>query len=173
MKIYADTKSRQLLFDRREENGTFRLFFDKKPLDFEFVPLGGNRYSLIRNHVPHLLHIIEENGLYHIHMDGEYFAVRIEDERMRALRELVAQSSSGGGDRTITAPIPGMISRILVSEGQKIAAGESLIILEAMKMENELRAEDGGYIKKIMIETGKPAEKDQPLLIITQESQTG
>jgi len=173
MKIFAGTKDNLLTFEQKEQNGSTRLFFEKELLEYEFLPLGNNRFSLIHNHTSHLLHIVEENGLFHIHIEGAYFAIRVEDERMRALRELVAHSAAGSGEQTILAPIPGLISRILISEGQKINAGDPLIILEAMKMENEIRSENEGFIKKIMVENGKPVEKDQPLIVIAQEGDGG
>ncbi len=170
MKIFAETKDHLLTFEQQEKNGSNRLFFDDQLLKYEFLPLGNNRFSLIHNHASHLLHIVQENGLYHVHIDGEYFAIRVEDERMRALRELVAHSTVRQGEQTIYAPIPGLIFRILVTEGQKIAVGDPLVILEAMKMENEIRSEIEGSIKKLMIDSGKPVEKDQPLMVISQES---
>ena len=168
MKIFAEIKEHLLTFEQREKNGSSRLYFDDQLLAYEFLALGNNRYSLIYNNTSHLLHIVEQNGYYHIHIDGEYFAIRVEDERMRALRELVSHSTAGTGEQTIHAPIPGMISKILVKEGQKINAGAPLIILEAMKMENEIRSESDGCIKKIMVEPGKPVDKDQPLLVVTE-----
>ncbi len=155
-----------LTFEQREHNGIKLLYLDQEPLNYEFLTLGNNRFSLIHNQASNLLHIVQENDLYHIHIDGEYFAIRVEDEHMRALRELVAHSAVTQGEHTIHAPIPGLISRILVAEGQKIDAGDPLIILEAMKMENEIRSENEGYIKNVLVAEGKPVEKDQPLLII-------
>ena len=170
MKIYAETRDQMLTFEQSDRNGTPGLVLGGRQLDYEFIPLGNNRYSLLMDNVSHHLHIVEKDGRYHVHLDGAYFSIRVEDERMRALRELVAHSAATGGTQTVVAPIPGLISRILVTPGQKIAAGEPLIILEAMKMENEIRAENSGIIKEILVDTGRPVEKDLPLLVISRES---
>jgi biotin carboxyl carrier protein len=170
MKIYAESKDHTLIFEQSNWNGMPGLLLGGKQLDYEFIPLGNNRFSLLVDHVSHHLHIVEDEGRFHIHLDGAYFSIRVEDERMRALRELVAHSAAAGGDQTVVAPIPGLISRILVSPGQRITDGEPLVILEAMKMENEIRAETGGIVKEILVETGRPVEKDLPLLVISRES---
>jgi len=170
MKIFAETRDQILTFQLSNRNGTPGLALGGRHLDYEFISLGNNRFSLVIDHVSHHLHIVEESGRYHVHLDGAYFSIRVEDERMRALRELVAHSAAAGGDQTVVAPIPGLISRILVTTGQKITAGEPLIILEAMKMENELHAENDGIIKKILVDTGRPVEKNLPLLVISRET---
>ena len=86
---------------------------------------------------------------------------------MRALRELVKKSAISSGEQVVKAPIPGLITSIKVEEGQEVHASEGLLILEAMKMENEIKADFAGTISKIHIEPNAPVEKDQELLTIT------
>ena len=64
------------------------------------------------------------------------------------------------------APLAGTILRILVKEGQKVKKGENLIILEAMKMENEIVADEDGIIRRIWVKENDSVESDQPLLIL-------
>jgi biotin carboxyl carrier protein len=166
MKIFASINDKLWTFDQSEKNGTSVLRDKSQKLQYEFIDLGHNRYNLLINDTSHLVHIIKENSVYHVHLDGDYFPVRVEDERTRQLRELVEHSSQTGGGQTVLAPIPGFISKIRVSEGDTITHGDGLIILEAMKMENEIKAGQSGKIKKILIKEGTPVDKDQELLII-------
>jgi biotin carboxyl carrier protein len=88
---------------------------------------------------------------------------------MRALRELVKKSAQSSGEQIIKAPIPGLITRIKVTEGQSVNAGDGLLILEAMKMENEIKADFSSVITKIHVEQNQPVEKDQDLLTIVSQ----
>ncbi|MPN01653.1 hypothetical protein SDC9_148863 [bioreactor metagenome] len=68
--------------------------------------------------------------------------------------------------KTMLAPMAGTILRILVKEGQRVKKGENLIVLEAMKMENEIVADEDGIIRSILVKANDSVESDQPLLIL-------
>jgi len=67
----------------------------------------------------------------------------------------------------VRAPMPGMVLRVEVESGQKVASGSGLLVLEAMKMENEIRAGSAGVIKQIFVRPGQAVEKGADLLEIT------
>lgn len=165
MKIFTDIDDRTYSFDLIQDNGNLVLKDGKAALDYQLVSLGKNSYSLLLNGKSYHVQILRENGTYHVHLDGDYFPFRVEDERMRKLRELVSASSAASGERILTAPIPGLVTNIRVAVGDQIQKGQSVIVLEAMKMENELKAEADGTIKSILIEEGNAVDKDQQLLI--------
>ncbi len=66
----------------------------------------------------------------------------------------------------MTAPMPGTVLRILVKEGQEVQAGDVLMVVEAMKMENEVKAHSAGTVKEIMVTEGKSVQTGDPLIII-------
>jgi biotin carboxyl carrier protein len=169
MKIYAESHEHLFEFDLTDNGDETIIKFNGDAQSFSFHSLGQNRYSLIHDKKSHLVHILKENGLYHVHIDGYYFPFRVEDERMRALRELVKKSAQSSGEQIIKAPIPGLITRIKVTEGQSVNAGDGLLILEAMKMENEIKADFSSVITKIHVEQNQPVEKDQDLLTIVSQ----
>ena len=85
----------------------------------------------------------------------------------RRLRE-----SSGGeviqsGDIHVKAPMPGLVVSIPVAEGQDVVSGENLIILESMKMQNELKAPRDGVISRLRVKSGDNVESNQVLLILS------
>jgi biotin carboxyl carrier protein len=166
MKIYADVKNTTLTFEQIDVNGNTILKSDGREQNVSFLALSHNRYSLIINQKSYLLHIMRESGLFHVHIDGAYFPVRVEDEQSRALRQLVQQATRTGGGQKIKAPIPGLITQIKVKEGEKILKGDGLILLEAMKMENEIKSEIDGTVERVLVTQGSPVEKDQELMII-------
>jgi len=70
----------------------------------------------------------------------------------------------GLGPRTLRAPMPGMVIRVEVEEGQPVSAGQGLVIVEAMKMENELKSPTEARVGKILVQEGTAVEKDQVLM---------
>jgi biotin carboxyl carrier protein len=103
-------------------------------------------------------------GSYTLWLDGFRYEVEALDERTRAIRALSAASQGPAGPAPLVAPMPGMIVRVNVQVGDTVAAGQGLVVMEAMKMENELRAAAAGRVKAIHAETGTAVEKGALLL---------
>jgi biotin carboxyl carrier protein len=99
-------------------------------------------------------------------LGGNTFAVDVADERHLRMESSRAEVSAGDGDLSIEAPIPGLVVKVLVEEGQIVALNDPLIILEAMKMENEIRAPREGVVKDIAIEVGKSVEGNAQMMAL-------
>lgn len=107
----------------------------------------------------------EEHGVWRVVDRGAVREVTIEDERTRHIRSLAGAGKSVAGG-VLKAPMPGLVVRIAVSEGDVVAAGAGLVVLEAMKMENELKAPSAGTIRSIRVITGQAVEKGEVLLTL-------
>jgi pyruvate carboxylase subunit B len=92
-------------------------------------------------------------------VDGWRFEGDALDERTRVIREITAASKGPAGPAPVVAPMPGLIVRVNAAVGDAVAAGQGLIVMEAMKMENELRAQAAGRVKAIAVSTGTAVEK--------------
>jgi pyruvate carboxylase subunit B len=103
-------------------------------------------------------------GRYTLWLDGFRYEVEALDERTRAIRELSGVSAGPSGPAPLVAPMPGMIVRIAVQVGDQVQAGQGLVVMEAMKMENELRATSAGTVKAILAQVGTAVEKGTVLL---------
>ena len=101
-------------------------------------------------------------------VDGIEYEARLDDEHSLLIRSLVKQGHAPGGECVVRAPMPGLISRIEVEQGERIDADKGLLVLEAMKMENEIRAQRGGVIKTIHVVKGKAVEKGELLVTISE-----
>lgn len=86
------------------------------------------------------------------------------DERTRAVRAISVGPAKGAGGGQVRAPMPGLVVRVMVAEGQRVEAGHGLVVVEAMKMENELRAARAGVVRRILTAAGKPVEKGDTLI---------
>lgn len=93
--------------------------------------------------------------------DKRFFA-RVESERMRAVTS--TQGPRGGGEGLLVSPMPGRVLKLLVSEGDEVTAGTPIIVVEAMKMENELSAARDGRVAKIFVAAGDTVESGTKLL---------
>jgi pyruvate carboxylase subunit B len=99
-----------------------------------------------------------------VELEGRHFEVTVEDERARRIRELAAQVAPVRTTRVLKAPMPGLIVRVEVTEGQEVEPGDGLVVMEAMKMENELRAEAPVRVSSIEVRAGQAVERDTVLL---------
>jgi len=105
----------------------------------------------------------DARGRYALWMDGYRYEVEALDERTRAIRDLTA-AAQGGGPRPLVAPMPGLIVRVQVSIGDEVQGGASLVVMEAMKMENELRAASAGKVRAIHVAPGQTVDKGALLI---------
>ena len=103
-------------------------------------------------------------GRYTMWVDGVRLEVEALDERSRAIRELAAATSGPSGPAPLVAPMPGMIVRVNVRDGDAVQTGQGLVVMEAMKMENELRASAAGTVKRVHVAPGTAVEKGALLL---------
>jgi len=103
-------------------------------------------------------------GRYTLWLDGFRFEVEALDERTRAIRELSGAAKGPTGPLPLIAPMPGMIVRVAVQVGDTVVPGQGLVVMEAMKMENELRATSAGTVKAVLAQPGTAVEKGAILL---------
>jgi biotin carboxyl carrier protein len=106
----------------------------------------------------------DRRGQYDLSVDGFRFSVEALDERARAIRELSGASARPAGPAHLAAPMPGLIVRVSVSQGDQVRAGQGLVVMEAMKMENELRAATAGVVRRVLVSPGNAVEKGTLLL---------
>ena len=103
-------------------------------------------------------------GRYTLWIDGWRYEVEALDERTRTIRDLSNASAGPKGPAPLVAPMPGLIVRVTVAPGDQVSAGQGLVVMEAMKMENELRATAGGTVKSVLATPGTAVEKGAVLV---------
>lgn len=101
-----------------------------------------------------------------VQADGETLRVEVVDERVQHLREVAGAAGAGASGETIRAPMPGLVLRVETQPGDPVTPGDGVVVLEAMKMENEIRAATAGIVREVFVTAGAPVEKGAPLVRI-------
>ncbi len=106
----------------------------------------------------------ESRGEWVLDVAGQRVAVEALDERMRAIRDLTAAAAVASGPAPLKAPMPGLVVRVAVNVGERVVAGQGLVVVEAMKMENELRATVDAVVLAVRAVPGTAVEKGALLI---------
>jgi pyruvate carboxylase subunit B len=103
-------------------------------------------------------------GQYSLWIDGYRYDVEALDERARAIRDLSVDGARAAGPAPVVAPMPGLIVRVNVQVGESVRAGTPVVVIEAMKMENELRAQASGVVSAVRAQPGATVERGAVLV---------
>jgi biotin carboxyl carrier protein len=111
-------------------------------------------------------YVYPDEAGWQVLLQGQFYQVRVEDEREKRLRTASEAVERPGAEFVLKAPMPGLVVAVPVSEGQKVEKGQTLLILESMKMQNELRSPLAGTVARLRIKTGESVQQKQILLNI-------
>jgi biotin carboxyl carrier protein len=134
-------------------------------IDFESVS-GQPVYSLIVDGRSHESYIYQGEENWQVLLRGRLYPVTVEDEREMRLRAAAGGRVAETGEYHLRAPMPGLVVAIPVGEGQEVKKGQVILILESMKMQNELKAPRDGTIGRIRVRPGESVEQKQTLLSV-------
>ncbi|TNE51864.1 MAG: biotin/lipoyl-binding protein [Bacteroidetes bacterium] len=145
---------------------------------FSIQPDEAKSLDLIQEGTDLLLHVLENgqgyqvevldidyaNRTYTLRIDGAKYEVKISDYYERLVKELGFSRGGSHKINLVKAPMPGLVIKVLATPGQTVQKGDALLILEAMKMENVIKAIGDGTVKSINIQEGEPVDKGTVLL---------
>ncbi len=134
-------------------------------VNFESVS-GQPVYSLILEGKSFETYVYPGEEDWQVLLRGHLFQVKVEDEREKRLRAAAGGGVAEGGEFKLKAPMPGLVVSVPVSEGEEIKKGQVLVILESMKMQNELKAPRDGKVDRIRVKAGESVEQKQTLLSV-------
>jgi biotin carboxyl carrier protein len=164
MKYYAtiDDKEYEIEIDQQ---GELCIEGECEIIDFRSI---GRRsvYSLLLGNASYEALVEPRDNGYEVMVEGTLYYVRVQDERMRRLSQAAKGFAPPSGEIAIKAPMPGLIVAVSVEEGQAVEEGDVLVILESMKMENELRAPRAGVVSRLGVQHGQSVEQHEVLVAI-------
>ena len=139
---------------------------DGRILEVDFESVSGQPvYSLIIDGKSYEGYVYPDEENWQVLLHGRLYQASVEDEREKRLR-MAGGGVSEGGEFHMKAPMPGMVVAIPVVEGQAVQKGQVLLILESMKMQNELKSPQDGIIHRIRVKAGETVEQKQALLSV-------
>jgi biotin carboxyl carrier protein len=148
-----------------EAGGTRQVRVDGEPVEANLVAVDGNLRDLWVDGVVRTVALTPTEDGWHLQLAGESLRAEVTDERAERVREVSGSIPATRGE-VVRAPMPGLVLRLAVAPGQPVDAGTGVLVLEAMKMENEIRASTGGVVVSVLVAPGQPVEKGTPLLEI-------
>ena len=144
-----------------------RVLIDDVPHEIDFKHLRQYlSFSLLVDGKSYETNIYQDNSDWEVLLRGRQFTVNVEDERERRLRLAAGHISVHKGKFVLRAPMPGLVIDIPIAEGDQISKGDVLVILESMKMQNELTAPRDGTVTRIQAKVNDNVERKESLLVL-------
>lgn len=158
----------------------------KEPAEVDIEPAGEGRFKVVLDGKTHVVDALTlDHGAVSMLVDGESYSVEFEesgdevavlvkgqvtridvaDERRLRLRAGNA-AFNVEGKQTVVAPMPGKVVKVLVAVGDEVKEGQGLVVVEAMKMENELRSPKGGRVVEVLVTEGQVVEGNAKLCVV-------
>jgi biotin carboxyl carrier protein len=164
MNYIATVNDKEYTIDIIDEKN---ILLDGKPVEIDFEAVQNQPvFSLITKGRSYEAYVGDTDDLWEILLRGNLYTVNVVDEREQRLLNAAGGTVADRGEFHLKAPMPGLIVSIPVVEGQEVEKGDVLIILESMKMQNELRSPKDGTIARIKVAVGDSIEQKATILSV-------
>jgi biotin carboxyl carrier protein len=165
MKYYATIDDQTFEIEINQQ-GELCIDGECEAVDFQSIS-GSSIYSLLLGNASFEALVEARDDCYEVLLQGTLYRICVQDERMRRLAEAAGGFSPPSGEIAIKAPMPGLIVAVLVQEGQAVEEGQVLVVLESMKMENELKAPRAGVVSQVRVKSDQSVDHHETLVAIT------
>lgn len=152
-------------FDVDIDNNEIKV--DTRTLSVDARKLADGHSHFIYNNKSYRMELVSENKAdktAQVKVNGHIYEVAIEDQYDQLLKQLGLDNLQTNKVKEIKAPMPGLVLNVIVAEGEEVKKGDSLLVLEAMKMENVIKSPADGTVKKILVQKGDKVEKNEILI---------
>ena len=164
MKFEAQLGRETIPIEIAGADGRFTVTLEGETVHVDARQTGEGIWSMLLAGASYVADVTERDGVYLVEVDGERYPIRVEEETRYIIRTRGARGADRG--QVLRAPMPGRVTLIEVAPGQAVAPGDGLIVLEAMKMENEFKAQVAGTVKEIRVAPGQAVNPGDVLLVI-------
>lgn len=142
-----------------------RIIVDGRLLDVD-ITRSGKVFSVLLDGSSITVVVDSSGAVFHALINGLPRDILVESDRERLLKKF-SHTAAGRHERSeVHAPMPALVVRVEVEVGDEVQEGQGLMVLEAMKMENELKAHQPGRVKQVLVSRGKAVEKGELLLLL-------
>jgi biotin carboxyl carrier protein len=122
-------------------------------------------YSLLIDGVSYVADVTDRDGACMVEVSGEWYEIGVEEQTRYIIRTRGGVAGTPRS-RTLRAPLPGKISRVAVTSGDSVQAGDTLLVIEAMKMENEFKAAGPGTVAEVRVNAGQTVNGGDVLIVM-------
>lgn len=165
MKYFVRIGEREREVELSEHQGELRVRLDGEPLEIDYREVDRlGQVALLVGERSYAVSLDDEGSFCAVTVAGHFFHVAIEDERERAAHAAEREAGAGGG--AVDSVMPGVVVELLVGEGDEVERGAPLLILEAMKMQNEIIAPCAGRVTRLAVAAGDAVASGQRLAMI-------
>ncbi len=148
------------------ESELWKISLDGQPVHCDAVQINPHTFSLLLEGQSYEVHIRQSpDGSLKLQTAQQEFTAEISDPRSWRGRKHSALEAEGR--QQVLAPMPGKVVRVLVQAGEKVEAGQGLLVVEAMKMQNEIRSPKGGTVERLHVQEGQPVNAGEVLCIVS------
>jgi biotin carboxyl carrier protein len=144
-----------------EKEGLWRAAVGDTAFEAEVVPIGPNAFRVVSGGKSFVTYVAENEGKYHVSVGGRQYSIA------RASGAAKRRSTAGGAlkdEEIVAAPMPGVIVKVPVAEGEVVKADAVLVVVESMKMENNIRAQGEARVKRVRVKQGDSVNFGSPLV---------
>ncbi len=164
MKFEAELGGETIAIEVTGRDGRYRVAVGDEVCEVDARQAAEGIWSLLIGDASHVVDVSERDGVSVVEVDGERYQIRVEEETRYIIRTRGGKAATGG--QVLKAPMPGKVVHIGVEVGQAVKPGDGLIVLEAMKMENEFRAAVAGSVREIRVQVGQTVNPGDALVVI-------
>jgi biotin carboxyl carrier protein len=136
-------------------------------LEWDIIKISDGHFHLLINHKSYRAEVVKTDTAtksFVLKINGNIYSVALKDKFDLLLEKMGMNNGSAGKVNSVKAPMPGLIIDLRVKEGDKVMPGDALLILEAMKMENMIKAAAESIVKSVKVKKGDSVEKNQVLI---------
>lgn len=143
-----------------------KLLLDNKDREIQVTQIGEHVFSVLLGNISVRVVAQQEGNIYRLLSGSAQLDATVDSERAKLLKQYSVASDSSRERLEVHAPMPALVVKVEVNVGDTVAPGQGLIVLEAMKMENEIKSHQAGRVKEIYVSKGKPVEKGELLILL-------
>jgi len=167
MKYYVEVEGRTFELDFQEEDGVLKVEVEGEKIALDLRQVSQpSLYSLLINNKSYDVLVEPRGEEFDVLIGAEMFHLKVQDEWARRLANIQRKNQSETGELAIKAPMPGAVVSVEVNPGDEVRKGQGLVILSAMKMENEIKSPRAGRVKSVEVQTGQTVEQGRTLVVI-------
>ena len=165
MKFNVAINGAQRTVELEREGGRWRISFDGEAVDADAIEIAPDIFSVLLNAKSYEIRVAPTaSGILTLQTGRHEFTAEISDPR--AWRGRRHGTHEAEGRQQILAPMPGKIVRVLVQAGEKVVTGQGLLVVEAMKMQNEIRSPKSGTLERMLVKEDQPVNAGEVLCVV-------